>query len=125
MLTNDSGLAQKLTNPKGTIKKLYHVSLSKPFKKEDFETLQKGVKIDDLYVKPTALSYVGKDYKEIGIELTNDRNRIVRRIMEFFGYNITKIDRVMFAGLTKKDLPRGKYRFLNEKEINLLKMLPA
>lgn len=125
LLTNDGELAKKLTHPRHGVRKLYHVHLDQAVTKADLEQIAKGVKIEDNLVVPDAVSYIDKaeTKKEVGIELHSGQNRVVRRLFEQFGYKVTKLDRVVFAGLTKKDLPRGKWRFLTEKEVNYLRML--
>lgn len=125
LLTNDGELAKKLTHPKHGVRKLYQVQLDKAVTKADLDSIAKGVKIDDNLIVPDAVSYIDKaeNKTEIGIEIHSGQNRIVRRIFEHFGYKVTKLDRVIFAGLTKKDLPRGKWRFLSEKEVGFLKMI--
>ncbi len=125
LLTNDGELAKKLTHPRHGVRKLYHVHLDQAVTKADLEQIANGVKIDDNLVVPDAVSYIDKaeTKKEVGIELHSGQNRVVRRLFEQFGYKVTKLDRVVFAGLTKKDLPRGKWRFLTEKEVNYLRML--
>ena len=123
LLTNDGDLASKLTHPKYDKKKIYHVTLDKPLEKEDFETIMAGVTLDDGLIAADALEFVKEgDLKQVGIEIHSGQNRVVRRIFEKLGYKIIRLDRVYFAGLTKKQLPRGKDRFLNEREINMLKM---
>lgn len=122
LLTNDGELAQKLAHPKHNIKKIYHVELDKPLTKADFEKILAGVQLEDGDAFVDALGYVDtKDKKQIGIEIHSGRNRIVRRIFEHLEYKVEKLDRVMYAGLTKKNLNRGKWRFLSEKEVILLK----
>ncbi len=123
LFTNDGELTKKLTHPKHEIKKVYHVSLNKGLKAEDFKSIIEGVELEDGLVNADDLAFVGEGKKEIGIEIHSGRNRIIRRIFEHLGYEILKLDRVTFAGLTKKDLPRGKYRFLNPKEVNFLQMI--
>lgn len=123
LLTNDGDLAGKLTHPKYNKKKIYHVVLDKNLKQTDLRSIEKGITLDDGLIQPDAISIVGPDKKnEIGIEIHSGRNRIVRRIFEQLGYEVVRLDRVYFAGLTKKNLARGKWRFLSEKEINLLQM---
>jgi 23S rRNA pseudouridine2605 synthase len=124
LLTNDGDLAKKLTHPKNRIIKIYHVVLDKNFKTGDMKKITDGIELDDGLVKPDAIAFVqGADNKkEIGIEIHSGKNRIIRRIFESLGYNVTKLDRVSFAGLTKKDVPRGKWRFLDDKEVGFLKM---
>jgi 23S rRNA pseudouridine2605 synthase len=117
-------LAQKLTHPSFEVKKLYEVKLDKPLSKKDFETILQGLTLDDGFVKADALAYADrKDKSIIGIEIHSGRNRIVRRLFEHLHYDVKNLDRVMFANLTKKNVDRGKWRFLNEKEIRLLKYM--
>lgn len=125
LFTNDGDLAKKLTHPKYKIKKVYHVFLNKPMTKNDILTLGNGIELDDGFIQPDKIAFVTgeNDKSQIGIELHSGRNRIVRRMFEQLGYIVVKLDRVFFAGITKKDLPRGKWRMLTEKEINLLKRL--
>jgi len=122
LLTNDGELAQKLTHPSNEIKKVYAVTLDKPLEKKDFEAILKGVTLDDGIAKVDVLAYTdAQDKTQIGVELHSGRNRIVRRIFEHFGYDVKGLDRVVFAGLTKKNVPRGKWRFLTEREVRELK----
>lgn len=125
LFTNDGDLAKKLTHPKYKIKKVYHIFLNKPMTKNDIIALGNGVELEDGFIQPDKIAYVTgeDDKKQIGVELHSGRNRIVRRMFEHFGYHVTKLDRVFFGGLTKKDLPRGKWRKLTDKEINLLKRI--
>jgi 23S rRNA pseudouridine2605 synthase len=124
LLTNDGELAQKLTHPSYMIKKIYEVKLDKPLVKKDFETIVNGITLEDGFIAPDALAYAdSKDKSVIGIEIHSGRNRIVRRIFEHMGYDVRNLDRVMYANLTKKNVDRGKWRFLNEKEVRLLKYL--
>jgi 23S rRNA pseudouridine2605 synthase len=123
LLTNDGELTRKLTHPSFNKMKIYHVTLDKALTKDDFSQILEGLSLEDGFFKADALSYIdAKDKKEIGIEIHSGKNKIVRRIFEHFGYTIRKLDRVYFAGLTKKGLTRGKYRFLTEQEIGMLKM---
>jgi 23S rRNA pseudouridine2605 synthase len=122
ILTNDGELTKILTHPRYEKKKIYHVSLDKPLRKEDLETVAAGVELADGPIKVDEISYVtGEPKTEIGIEIHSGKNRIVRRIFESIGYEVKKLDRVFFAGITKKDLPRGRWRFLNEREVAMLK----
>ncbi|NBO58254.1 MAG: rRNA pseudouridine synthase [Chitinophagia bacterium] len=124
LITNDGDLAQKLSHPSNEVKKLYEVKLDKPLSKVDFEKILKGLNLEDGFVKADALAYADpKDKSVIGIELHSGKNRIVRRMFEFLGYDVRNLDRVMFANLTKKNVERGKWRILNEKEIRLLKFM--
>jgi 23S rRNA pseudouridine2605 synthase len=123
LLTNDGDLASKLTHPKYDKKKIYHVTLDKTLEKADFEAILAGVPLDDVTIAADALEFVKEgDLKQVGIEIHSGQNRVVRRIFEKLGYKIIRLDRVFFAGLTKKQLPRGKYRFLSEREVAMLKM---
>lgn len=123
LFTNDGEMTTKLTHPKFGVKKVYHVSLNKGLKPEDFTAIVEGVELEDGIVKADDLAFVGEGKKEVGIEIHSGRNRIVRRIFEHLGYDVIKLDRVVFAGLTKKDLPRGKHRFLTAREISFLQMI--
>jgi 23S rRNA pseudouridine2605 synthase len=123
LMTNDGEIAARLTHPKFNIKKVYQVSLTKGLKTEDMQQIIDGIELEDGFVKADEVAYVGEGKKEIGIEIHSGRNRIVRRIFEHLGYDVLKLDRVSFAGLTKKDLPRGKYRFLEPKEVAFLRMV--
>jgi 23S rRNA pseudouridine2605 synthase len=125
LFTNDGELAKKLTHPRNRIEKLYHVELDKNLTKNDLLTITGGVELEDGFVKVDEIAYVvGADSKkEIGIRLHSGKNRIVRRIFEKFGYKVTRLDRTIFAGLTKKDLPRGKWRHLGKEEVIRLKRL--
>ncbi len=127
LFTNDGIVAKKLTHPRYGVKKIYHVGLDKALTRADYQTIQGGFKLEDEHIKADDLEYVGdgKDKKEIGITLHSGQNRIVRRIFEHFEYKVVKLDRVYYAGLTKKNLPRGHWRFLEEQEINLLKMISS
>ncbi len=124
LLTNDGELAQKLTHPSYEIKKIYEVTLDKEFSKKDFEKVLNGITLEDGFIKADALSFLeAKDKKSLGIEIHSGRNRIVRRIFESLGYTVEKLDRVLFANLTKKNVNRGRWRMLNEKEVRLLKFM--
>ena len=126
LFTNDGDLAKKLTHPKHGIRKIYHVVLNKQLTKADFEKITTGIELDDGPIKVDKMSWAeeGGSKKEVGLELHSGRNRIVRRIFESLGYKVLRLDRVIFAGITKKDTPRGKWRMLNETEVSLLKRLP-
>jgi len=125
MFTNDGDLAKKLTHPKHQIKKIYHVYLDKQMNPGHLQEITNGLELEDGFIKPDKVSFITgeADKKQVGIELHSGKNRIVRRIFENKGYKVMKLDRVFFAGLTKKDIPRGKFRMLTEKEVNLLKRL--
>lgn len=120
LLTNDGDLAQKLSHPSFETKKVYQVTLDRPLEKEDFEKIRKGVELEDGKAKVDAISYL-EAKNEIGLEIHSGKNRIVRRIFESLNYDVEKLDRVMYAGLTKKNIPRGKWRLLTEREVVLLK----
>jgi 23S rRNA pseudouridine2605 synthase len=122
LLTNDGELTGKLTHPKYNRKKIYHVFLETPVTKNDLFRLTEGVDLDGEIVAADAVSYADpEDRTQIGIELHSGQNRVIRRLFEKLGYRIKKLDRVYYAGLTKKNLPRGKWRYLSEKEITMLK----
>lgn len=123
LITNDGELAQKLTHPSTEVKKVYHVVLTKKLHKEDFDKIAEGgVVLEDGIAEVDEIAYPNpKNKAEIGVEIHTGKNRFVRRIFEALGYEIEKLDRVYFAGLTKKDLPRGRWRFLKEEEVRLLK----
>ncbi len=124
ILTNDGDLSQKLTHPSYEIKKIYEVTLDKPVSKADMESISNGIELEDGFIAADAISYLSNTSKNIiGIEIHSGRNRIVRRIFEYLGYDVRHLDRVMFANLTKKNVDRGKWRFLTEKEVRLLKFL--
>ena len=123
LLTNDGDLASKLTHPKFLKKKVYHVYLDKPVTAYDMGQILNGITLDDGDIKADAIEYASPtDKKQVGIEIHSGKNRIVRRIFESLGYHVTKLDRVQFAGLTKKNLRRGDWRFLTEKEVEMLRM---
>ena len=124
LLTNDGDLTQKLSHPSYEIKKIYEVKLDKPLIKADFDKIMEGLVLEDGPVKVDSLAYAdSKDRSIIGIEIHSGRNRIVRRIFEHLGYDVKGLDRVMYAGLTKKNVERGKWRYLADKEIRLLKYM--
>lgn len=123
LLTNDGDLTKILTHPSHNRLKIYHVGLDKALTATDMQKIREGITLDDGPVKADDISYTDPaDKKMVGIEIHSGRNRIVRRIFEQLGYSVKKLDRVYFAGLTKKGLSRGKWRFLTEKEIGMLKM---
>lgn len=122
LLTNDGDLSQKLTHPSNEIKKVYAVTLNKPLVKHDYEAILEGINLDDGLAKVDALAYSdAADRTQLGVELHSGRNRIVRRIFEHLGYEVKALDRVTFAGLTKKNVQRGHWRFLSEREVRELK----
>lgn len=121
LFTNDGDMAKKLTHPSHKIRKIYQVELDKPLTKTDFEQILEGVTLEDGLAPVDELAILGEDARQVGIELHIGRNRIVRRLFYHLGYKVKKLDRVMFANLTKKNLPRGKYRQLSPKEVMSLK----
>ena len=123
LFTNDGDMAKKLTHPRYQARKIYHVETEKPIKKEDLEKLLSGVVLEDGKTSCDKVSYIdgGTEY-EAGVELHSGKNRVVRRLFEALGYKVVKLDRVQFASLTKKDLPRGMFRHLTEQEVAFLKM---
>ena len=122
LLTNDGDLASKLTHPKYVKKKIYQVWTDKPISEEDMQHIADGVELDDGPIHADAVSYVSTtDRKQAGIEIHSGRNRVVRRIFESLGYRVVKLDRVYFAGLTKKNLARGRWRYLTQEEVNYLR----
>ena len=125
LFTNDGELAKKLTHPSHKVKKVYNVELDKALTKADMLKIAEGVELEDgiAFVDEIQYAEEGKSKREIGVELHSGRNRIVRRIFEAMGYEVVKLDRVVFAGLTKKDLPRAHWRLLTEKEVNFLQMI--
>ena len=123
LLTNDGDLASKLTHPKFLKKKVYHVHLDKNLTAHDMQQISEGITLEDGEIKADAVAYAdARDNSQVGIEIHSGKNRIVRRIFESLGYRVTKLDRVQFAGLTKKNLRRGDWRFLTEKEVDMLRM---
>lgn len=123
LLTNDGEVTKRLTHPRFNKLKVYHVHLNKKLKSNDFERITTGVKLEDGFIKADSLSYADQtDKSQVGIEIHSGRNHIVKRIFEHLGYEVVKLDRVYFAGLTKKSLRRGEWRFLDPKEITMLKM---
>ncbi|MBR0309272.1 MAG: rRNA pseudouridine synthase [Paludibacteraceae bacterium] len=122
LLTNDGDLAAKLTHPKFGKKKIYSVVLDRDLSEEDEITIRHGIRLDDEDIIPDALEFTDKDRKHIGLEIHSGQNRVVRRIFEKVGYKVVTLDRVSFAGLTKRNVPRGRYRFLTEREVAMLQM---
>lgn len=125
LFTNDGDLARRLTHPSTGVYKIYQVELDKPVTRDDMRQMLEGIELEDGPIHVDDIQYVqtANDKRVVGVELHSGKNRIVRRIFEHFGYNVHKLDRVVFAGLTKKDLPRGRYRELTEKEVGFLKMI--
>lgn len=123
LLTNDGDMTRKLTHPENEMKKIYHVQLDKELSATDFQTIMTGITLDDGFIRADSLDFtMDNDFTKVGIEIHTGRNRIVRRIFEHLGYKVQKLDRVYFAGLTKKSLKRGHWRFLSAKEVLYLKM---
>ncbi|MEZ4809462.1 MAG: pseudouridine synthase [Allomuricauda sp.] len=124
LFTNDGELTKKLTHPKHGVRKIYHVHLDKSLSMADLHKIEAGLELEDGPVEVDSVSFIqGAPKSEVGVEIHSGRNRIVRRIFEHLGYEVTKLDRVIFAGLTKKDLPRGHWRHLTEQEVINLKMI--
>lgn len=123
LFTNDGEIAKKLTHPRYKIEKLYHVILNKNLKKIDYDLIMKGLNLEDGKVFVDELSYANNKKNELGVKIHIGKNRIIRRIFEKLNYNVIKLDRIMLAGLTKKNLQRGCWRYLNKQEIDFLKML--
>ncbi|MFB1020132.1 MAG: pseudouridine synthase, partial [Flavobacteriales bacterium] len=122
LFTNDGEMAKRLTHPKVGVRNLYHATFKEKVSKVDLEKMLEGFELDGKFVKFDKASFVKEDPREIGVEIHSGRNRIVRRIFEHFGYKVTKLDRVIFACLTKKDIPRGHWRHLKEEDLNILRM---
>ena len=123
LFTNDGELTKKLTHPSHKVIKIYEVNLDKPLERADMEKIGGGLELDDGPIQVDEITYIDdSDKTRIGIQLHSGKNRIIRRIFKYLDYKVVKLDRVFFAGLTKKNLPRGKWRFLDEKEVNRLKM---
>ncbi len=125
LFTNDGELARHLTHPSTGVYKIYHVELDKAVTRDHMRQMLEGIELEDGHIHVDDIQYVANanDKRIVGVELHSGKNRIVRRIFEHFGYNVHKLDRVVFAGLTKKDLPRGRYRELSEKEVGYLMMI--
>ncbi len=124
LMTNDGDLADKLSHPRNSVTKIYNVELNKSLTQGDLNKIEYGLELEDGLIKPDAISYVqGGSKREVGIQIHTGKNRIVRRIFEHLGYEVVKLDRVIYGNLTKKDLPRGRWRYLEEKEIIQLKHL--
>ncbi len=122
LLTNDGDLTKKLSHPSHEVEKFYHITLDKPVKENHIRQIREGITLEDGFVPVDSVGYITNAGKEeVGIEIHIGRNRIVRRIFEHFGYVVKKLDRTYYAGLTKKNLPRGRFRHLTEKEILMLK----
>jgi 23S rRNA pseudouridine2605 synthase len=121
LLTNDGELTDRLSHPSNNIKKIYQIEIDKPLLKEHHQEIVNGLTLEDGPILIDDMAILTADKKSIGIEIHSGRNRIVRRIFEHFDYEVTKLDRVLYAGLTKVNLPRGKWRHLNDREIGLLK----
>lgn len=124
LFTNDGDLAKKLTHPKHGVRKIYHVELDKAFRDADLAQVREGMQLEDGPISVDEISYIkGAPKREVGVEIHSGRNRIVRRIFEHLGYRVVRLDRVAFAGLTKKDLPRGHWRHLTKQEVINLRMI--
>ncbi len=125
LFTNDGDLAGKLSHPSSRVKKVYEVTLDKPIEEEHFLAIQQGIKLEDGPVKVNSIAVISPDQYVLGLEIHIGKNRIVRRIFEHFGYEVDRLDRTTYAGLTKKNLPRGKWRMLEEKEVAFLKTIKS
>lgn len=123
LLTNDGELSERLAHPSNNIKKIYSAEVDKRVSKEDIAAIQEGVKLEDGVASVDELAILSNDYRQFGLEIHIGKNRVVRRIFEHFGYEVVKLDRVLYAGLDKQNLPRGKWRYLTDREINRLKSL--
>ncbi|MEJ2003590.1 MAG: pseudouridine synthase [Cyclobacteriaceae bacterium] len=123
LLTNDGDLAKKLSHPSGNVKKIYRVETNKPVTKKEIERIQEGLELEDGKATVDQLAVLNSERTAFGIEIHIGRNRIIRRIFEHLGYEVVKLDRVVYAGLDKYNLPRGKWRYLSDKEIAKLKRL--
>lgn len=122
LITNDGDLTKKLTHPSHQKKKIYHVFLDKVISKGELQDILEGIELEDGLIKADSIDFANEnDKREVGIEIHSGKNRVVRRIFAHLGYNVEKLDRVYFAGLTKKNLPRGRWRYLTEKEVGQLK----
>jgi 23S rRNA pseudouridine2605 synthase len=123
LFTNDGDLARKLTHPRLRFPKLYHIETTSKVKPEHLDAWRKGVQLEDGLMKVDEVSFVDGDQCQVGMRILLGKNRVVRRLFEHFGYTVKKLDRVMLGSLTKKDLPRGRYRHLSEQEVSFLKMM--
>ena len=125
LFTNDGELTKKLTHPRYGVRKVYHVELDKPLNAKHLKEITEGIELEDGVITPDEITYVGNgsDKSQVGIELHSGKNRIVRRIFEHFEYKVKKLDRVVFGPLTKKDLPKGRWRLLSDAEVGMLKMI--
>ncbi|MDD4142788.1 MAG: pseudouridine synthase, partial [Bacteroidales bacterium] len=119
----DGELANKLMHPKSNVTKIYYAELDKPLTKKDMQSIAEGVELGDGFIAADSIDYDGDSKKEVGIEIHSGKNHIVKRIFEHFGYEVVKLDRTLLAGMTKKNLPRGAWRFLTENEVSFLKMI--
>ena len=125
LFTNDGDIAKKLTHPGHKVRKVYHVELNKALSKGDMLRLSEGVELEDGLMAVDEIAYTGSESskKNVGVVVHSGKNRVVRRLFEALEYDVVKLDRVAFANITKKDLPRGRWRMLDEKEISLLQMI--
>jgi 23S rRNA pseudouridine2605 synthase len=122
LFTNDGELAEQLSHPSYNKKKIYHIFLDKNLKQSDLQQLLDGVELEDGLAQADSIAYIDDDKAQVGLEIHSGRNRVVRRIFEALDYRVKKLDRVYFAGLTKKNLKRGQWRFLTDAEVNMLRM---
>jgi len=123
LFTNDGDLAKRLSHPSHTVQKIYRITLNKPVTQRDLQSLADGVELEDGIVSIDDMAVLNKEKTEVGLEIHSGRNRVVRRLFEYLGYEVKKLDRTSFAGLSKKDLSRGRWRYLTEMEVRKLKRL--
>jgi 23S rRNA pseudouridine2605 synthase len=123
LFTNDGEMARRLTSPKNGFPKLYHVETIEKIRGEHIDAIREGIKLEEGFVKAEEISLVNGDPRQVGLRINNSKDRIIKNLFEHFKYTVKKVDRVMFASLTKRDLPRGRYRHLTETEVNFLKMI--
>lgn len=123
LFTNDGEMARRLTSPKNGFPKIYHVETLEKIKGEHIDAIREGVKLEEGFVKAEEISLVNGDPRQVGMKLATGKDKIIRALFEHFKYTVKKVDRVMYASLTKRDLPRGRYRLLTEQEVNFLRMI--
>jgi 23S rRNA pseudouridine2605 synthase len=123
LFTNDGEMARRLTSPKNGFPKLYHVETIEKIRGEHIDAIREGIRLEEGFVKAEEISLVNGDPRQVGLRINNSKDRIIKNLFEHFKYTVKKVDRVMFASLTKRDLPRGRYRHLTETEVNFLKMI--
>jgi 23S rRNA pseudouridine2605 synthase len=123
LFTNDGEMARRLTSPKNGFPKLYHVETLEKIRGEHIDAIREGLKLEEGFVKADEISLVSSDPRQVGLRINTSKDKIIKAVFEHFKYTVKKVDRVMFASLTKRDLPRGRYRHLTENEVNFLKMI--